>query len=126
MPSSNTPDIRLVKIARTLLSLTRSGAVQWESRAFSDREQFDYSTVDTTVSVYSVDNDNNYPFVMVIRNEQGFELDFIRSAGHQEELDNHSDLLHDLYFAARRNALQIDAAIDRLAERLGIDEDPPF
>lgn len=117
------PDARLIRITEALLQKTLTSEIQWERRKYRSGEQFDCSTTDMTITIKSDDNEGNHPFRMIIKNENGVELERLTSQTHAS--DEYSETLRLLWVAARRQALNIDSAIDQLAASLGIETDEP-
>ncbi|MGW5304043.1 hypothetical protein ACWERF_08920 [Streptomyces griseoluteus] len=127
-----TGDTRLIKIVELLLRLTRAGRLEWDRIGTADQPIFATSFTDASFVIRSKDNDGAHPFIVELRNERGEVLESIQTVGvrplrgelspeDQEERRRGREFnrtLHDLYNAARRNAMNIDRFLDGVLAQL--------
>jgi hypothetical protein len=122
---------RMVSLATSLLDRTRAGSIAWT--ATDDERRFLFSGTNTSVSITSfVDEDDDNITSLSLLNSRGtivesLDSDFEpRAPGSGYPPKSWNKVLDDLYHAARRSALNVDAMLDDLfAELDAEDDDPP-
>jgi hypothetical protein len=97
-----------------------SGRIKWEKDPRSE-DSYAYSTTDTTVIIRSQDADNELPYVISVRDQDGDTVASLTVAASFSDLDQRN-MFTDLYKAARRSALQVDGVLDRLIDELEIED----
>jgi hypothetical protein len=118
---------RMVSLANSLLERTRAGSIAW---TVTDNERrFLFSGTNTSVGITSyVDRDGDTITSLDLLNSRGTVVETLRSEFEPNDdappytARNWNKLLDDLYYAARRNALNVDAMLDDLLADLN-DED---
>jgi len=136
MPEEAWEDQRLQRILKTLIERTRAGRIHWEHMTPSPRgpsDTFAYSTSDSTIVIGSSDIDGNYPFLELL-DSTGVPIERLarpsatviqelsqREPGRARALEEVRGNLRYLYTLARRTALNVSEAIDRLMVELEED-----
>lgn len=105
---------RLWQLASALVEATDSGRAAWAEAA--EAGTFEFTGKAGTVSIGSIDRDGYAPYVVSLVDGNGLVVESVDS----RESDSWSGLLHDLYAAARRTALNIDPLVDSLLEEIGV------
>lgn len=110
---------KISEVVVELLQRTRDGQITWvEGR----HEQYLFSTNSSSVSIDSVDNDNNVPIRVTILNSEGAVV-----ASHVFGPERDSPAVDDaleLYRLVRRNMRGVDETLDSLLNELR--NLPPF
>jgi hypothetical protein len=110
---------KIGEVVAELLQRTRDGVITWvEGR----HEQYLFSTNSSSVSIDSVDKDNNVPIEVTILNSDGA---VVASHAYGPQIDSQavSDAL-DLYRLVHRNLRGVDETLDSLLKELR--SIPPF
>ena len=107
---------RIVVLARGLATATTLDDVQWEVEG---ADTFVWKRVEGTVTIGSRDADGEPPYELTIYNGSRVKVDVLRSQLlPSDEPAPWNEALADLYRAARRNALHVDALIEALINLL--------
>jgi hypothetical protein len=111
-------------LAETLLQRTLDHRIAWK---IEDAEggTFSFATNSARIVVEAKDQDGQAPFRLVLQTIEGEEVDTLEQYEQQGTSYKRSpwtQTLEDLFFAARRNALNIDDVLERVFKELGIDE----
>ncbi|MFI1499801.1 hypothetical protein [Streptomyces platensis] len=135
-------DDRLVKIVQSLLNLTVTRKLEWESVGSARTAKYATSLADASFIVYSKDNDGLHPFVVELRNENGELVETIRSRSvvqrtrrPREEVEEGPEAatkrredqafnrrMQEMYDRARRNAMNVDSFLDGVLAQLEAQE----
>ena len=114
------PDERLVRIAERLLALTTEGKLRWQpaESGFSTRLASGSATVGAATA------EGRYPYELRLQDGARGEVGRLVTGDDAElwlgdrEADPWEATLHDLYAAARRSAVDADAAIAAMLDEL--------
>lgn len=110
---------KISEVVAELLQRTRDGQITWvEGR----HEQYLFSTNSSSVSIDSVDNDNNVPIQVTILNSEGAVV-ASHIFGPQRDTAAVDDAL-ELYRLVHRNIRGVDETLDTLLNELR--NLPPF
>jgi hypothetical protein len=125
--NNTSSDDKIDLLIRTLLRLTRERQLAWEVGDPWRKFTYTVSLPGYSASIFSEDNDGLQPFHLHLLDSEGQPFETIVSErGYEGEWDGRSLKLQELYDAARRSALNTDAAIDGFLSELKKLEDPPF
>ena len=100
---------RLVDLAKSLLKRTQNGSISWT--ATDNETVFLFSGTNTSVRIStSIDRDGDMHTILSLLNSRGTEVDSIEDGYRAAaisgwEPEDWNEVLDDLYYAARRNAL---------------------
>jgi hypothetical protein len=109
---------RLIDLAKNLLQRTQEGGVSWT--ATDNETAFLFSGTNSSVQINSyTDRDGDMHTVLSILNSRGTVVDSIEDEFRPAPIDGYepedwNEVLDDLYYAARRNALDVDSTLDDL------------
>jgi hypothetical protein len=128
---ANQPDARIESILVNLVNLTKAGRLDWAADYRNNKSgmtvaSYTTSLTQTSLTIWSSDGDGLPPFYLEISNSNGEPVEEI-STNQQEHfikspliqsVDTQSQLLQELYVAAKRNALNADVILNQLLEEL--------
>lgn len=107
---------RLVDLAKSLLERTRDDKISWT--ATDNETAFLFSGTSTSVRIStSFDNDGDMHTKLSLLNSRGTEVDSLQNEYHPAEIsgwepEDWNEVLDDLYYSARRKALDVDSMLD--------------
>lgn len=119
-------NIKLAKIIAKLLERTKVGSVTWEETG--GREVFQAAFPGYTIQVFSKDNEDEpdqLDYVVRIVNEEGKVLEEVADPELRDVMEKPLETMKELYTLARRSALGVDDALNRILSSLE-EKDVPF
>jgi hypothetical protein len=106
---------RLVDLAKNLLKRTQDGKISWTATDNDTAFLFSGTSTSVRISTY-FDNEGESYTELSFLNSRGTVVDSIRDEYHQVssgwEAADWNEVLDDLYYAARRDALDVDTMLD--------------
>jgi hypothetical protein len=122
---------KIILLLQRLHEKTLKGLIAWESTELDDVFQYTMPEVSIRISKKrSRQYQDSYDFILTIYNQEGTLIEEIADTDLKDEIivsGTVYDLMKDIYENARRIALGVDQAIDRILEELKSDEDDiPF
>lgn len=109
-----------------MLRMTTEGQLEWEVDPW-DKGTYTVALPAYSASISSEDSDGLQPFSLQLFDSQGQSFEVISSDRNSDgEWTGRSGDLASLYEAARRKALNTDAALDGFLGALKMLEEPPF
>ena len=110
------PYARLVELCERLAAATLEGRVEWEAE---EETTFGTAFAAASLAIRSRDRDGEAPYVFDISTPAGTQVETLISEWTEtEEPAAWNTALHDLYRAARRQALGVDRILDDLLAEL--------
>lgn len=120
------PNLKLAKIIVKLLERTKAGSVPWEETG--KQEVFQAAFPGYTIQVFSRENENDpdvLDYVVRIVNEEGNVLEEVADPELSDVMEKPLETMKELYAVARRSALGVDEALNRILSSLE-EKDVPF
>ena len=121
----STPNMRLVTLAKELLDRTKKGLASWEP-ADPDGSAFFLTTTRAQIVIESMEHDGEPSFRLALLSHEDTEVDSIEQFTREGDdfiRNDWSELLVQLFAAARRNALKVDEVVNSVFDELGIGKD---
>lgn len=124
---------RLVRLTEVLLARTREGKISWKPT--DDERAFLYTGPGTSALITShLDEDGDNRTTLSVLNSRGTEIESIENEWQAGSPATWNETLDDLYYSARRDALNIDKVLDNFLATLeqengdlnSAPDEPPF
>ena len=112
---------KIFRLVRRLFQLTQENKLQWEETGHEGVYQLPVD--DFIVRMAAEKSGEHQPprYVLRVCNAKGIVLEEISDADINERVAESEEYMKDLYLRAHRSAMHVEAAIDRIINRL--DED---
>ncbi len=120
------PYTKLAKIIVKLVERTKAGSVTWEETG--NRGVFQAAFPGYTIQVFSRENEDDpdvLDYIVRIVNEEGNVLEEVADLELREVMEHPLSTMKELYGLARRSALGVDEALNRILSSLE-QKDVPF